>query len=182
MSKNTIWRSKYFCGNEISEYGLDHNRVDYATLAKSFNHILNNDIMGATGWEDWEQENGYIDNSEEIEELEEQREHIENDLTDIDEGLTEIIDPVEVERMRERLAEIEQEIEELENEQDYPPEIFQYFIIDDRGADLLKDYTDEIVYYNNRLDMYVWGVCHWGTSWDYVLTDIKIELDENKTA
>ena len=22
--------------------------------------------------------------------------------------------------------------------------------------------------------MYVWGVTHWGTSWDYVLTDIEI--------
>jgi hypothetical protein len=27
--------------------------------------------------------------------------------------------------------------------------------------------------------MYIWGVTHYGTSWDYVLTDIKIELDED---
>ena len=35
--------------------------------------------------------------------------------------------------------------------------------------------TDEIVYYNEELDMYVWGITHYGTSWDYVLTDIAIK-------
>ena len=34
--------------------------------------------------------------------------------------------------------------------------------------------TDEILFYNETLDMYVWGVTHCGTSWNYVLTDIKL--------
>ena len=38
----------------------------------------------------------------------------------------------------------------------------------------LRDYTDEIIYYHEDLDMYVWGVTHFGTAWDYVLTDIKL--------
>ena len=180
MSK-TVWTSKYFCGNKISDYGLEHHRVDFATLAKSFDAVLNNNIIGATGWEYWEQENGLIDNREEIEELEEETEKLRDILSDYEDGLTEL-DAEEVKETRERLEEIENEIEELENEQDYPPEIFQYFIIDSRGAEILEDYTDEIVFYNNDLDMYVWGVTHWGTSWDYVLTDIKIELDDSKTA
>ena len=60
------------------------------------------------------------------------------------------------------------------NEEDNYYDIYQYYIISERGAVLLKDYTDEIVYYIPVLDMYIWGVTHFGTSWDYVLTDIKI--------
>ena len=179
MSK-TVWNSIYFCGNEVSDYGKEHGYIDYATLAKSFDAVLNNDIIAATGWENWEQENGYIDNSEEIEALEDERDDIESTLSDIDNGLTENIDTVEVDEMRERLQKIDDEIYDLESEQTINDEIFQYYIISSQGAEILEDYTDEIVYYNSDLDMYVWGVTHWGTSWDYVLTDIKIELDENK--
>ena len=53
-------------------------------------------------------------------------------------------------------------------------EVYQYYIITDSGASFLEEYTDEIVYYNQQLDMYVWGITHFGTSWDYVLTDIKL--------
>lgn len=49
------------------------------------------------------------------------------------------------------------------------------FIITKRGFQFLKDYTDELVFYNENLDVYIWGVTHWGTSWDYVLTDIKLD-------
>lgn len=59
-------------------------------------------------------------------------------------------------------------------------EVFQYFIIDANGAEILQTWTDELVYYLPCLDIYVWGVTHYGTSWDYVLTDIKIERGENK--
>ena len=57
-------------------------------------------------------------------------------------------------------------------------EIFQYYIISENGAEILQTWTDEIVYYIPVLDCYVWGVTHYGTSWDYVLTDIKIEMEE----
>lgn len=52
--------------------------------------------------------------------------------------------------------------------------IFSDFIISKRGYEFLADFTDEIVFYNENLDVYVWGVTHWGTAWDYVLTDIKL--------
>lgn len=51
-------------------------------------------------------------------------------------------------------------------------EIFQYFIVDGWGAEIIQNWTDEILFYNEDLDMYVWGVTHFGTAWDYVLTDI----------
>ena len=42
----------YFYGNRISEYGIKQGYVDYATLAKAFDHVLMND---AIGWfNDWE--------------------------------------------------------------------------------------------------------------------------------
>lgn len=61
-----------------------------------------------------------------------------------------------------------------EDEDGYYREVYQYYIITDSGAQFLQDYTDEIVYYHPELDMYVWGITHFGTSWDYVLTDIKL--------
>lgn len=53
-------------------------------------------------------------------------------------------------------------------------EVYQYYIITYHGYKILEELTDEIVYYNEKLDMYVWGITHFGTSWDYVLTDIKL--------
>lgn len=53
-------------------------------------------------------------------------------------------------------------------------EVYQYYIVSDSGARFLEEYTDELVYYNQQIDMYVWGITHFGTSWDYVLTDIKL--------
>lgn len=53
-------------------------------------------------------------------------------------------------------------------------EFYQYYIISDNGAQILSDWTNETVWYNETLDLYVWGVTHWGTSWDYVLTNIKL--------
>lgn len=155
---------KYYYGNAISEYGLKNGRVDYATLSKCFDAVLNNDIMGLTydiGY--WEQVSGIIDNSEEIEELEEKRDELEEENES---------SPSQI--LENELNELNEQIEELENEQDNDPEVFQWFIVDDWGAKLLQDIS-EIVYYNEKLDMYLWGVTHYGTSWDYVLTSIKID-------
>lgn len=55
-------------------------------------------------------------------------------------------------------------------------EVYQYYIITEQGARFLEEYTNELVYYHERLDMYLWGITHFGTSWDYVLTDIKLYI------
>lgn len=65
----------------------------------------------------------------------------------------------------------------FENDED-DMEIFQYYIISNEGATILKEWTNEIVFYNQELDMYVWGVTHYGTSWDYVLTNIPLNYDK----
>ena len=53
------YTDKYFYGNKISGYGLEHGFVDYRTLAKCFDAVLNNDIIQNTvdiGY--WEPVNG----------------------------------------------------------------------------------------------------------------------------
>lgn len=130
--ENYTHKSRYFYGNKISDYGLQHGYVDYATLSKSFNAVLVNDITKLF----------YADINGEYSEAE-------------------IINGFD-----------------YDDENGNPIEIYQYFIISDNGAEILKELTDEIVYYIPLLDCYVWGVTHYGTAWDYVLTDIKIDLSE----
>lgn len=52
--------------------------------------------------------------------------------------------------------------------------VMQDFIISKYGYELLKEYTDELVFYNEDLNVYIWGVTHWGTAWDYELTNVKL--------
>ena len=183
-------KSQYFYGNKISEYGLKNGYVDYATLSKAFDAVLINDITKLFWTEingefyEPEQVNGFIDNSEEIDEITEQLEKLDDLFYEIKERYNESEENSEEEKdlekqldeTQDKIEELKERIEELEREQDENPEIYQYFIISDRGAEILQDLTDEIVYYLPALDVYVWGVTHGGTAWDYVLTDIKIDL------
>lgn len=70
------------------------------------------------------------------------------------------------------------EIEEWDNIDECYSEIYQYYMIDYQGYKTLERFTNEIVFYNEKLDIYLWGITHWGTSWDYVLTDIKLLKEE----
>lgn len=54
-------------------------------------------------------------------------------------------------------------------------DIYQYYLINEDTARRLIEDTNEIIYYHNELDIYILGISHFGTSWDYVLTDIKLE-------
>ena len=99
---------KYYYGNPISDYGLENGRVDYGTLAKAFDAVLNNDIMDLTydiGY--WEQVSGIIDNTDEIEELEEKRDELEEENEN---------NPSQI--LENEINKINDEIEELEREQD----------------------------------------------------------------
>lgn len=157
-------QQKYYYGNAISDYGVEHGYVDYGTLAKAFDAVLNNDIMSLTydiGC--WEQLSGAIDNTDEIEKLEEKRDELEEQNEN---------SPSQI--LENEIYDINDRITELESEQDDELEVFQWFIVDNLGARLLQD-LNEIIYYNEKLDMYLWGVTHYGTSWDYVLTSIKID-------
>lgn len=45
-------------------------------------------------------------------------------------------------------------------------EIFQFYIISDPG--FLLEHTDELVFYDDELHIYVWGITHFGTAWSGV--------------
>lgn len=70
--------------------------------------------------------------------------------------------------------------EDYDDESGEYAEIYQYYIIDDDTARRLIDDTNEIVYYHNRLDIYILGVTHCGTSWGYVLTEFELVETEDR--
>ena len=150
MKRNFVY-GKYFYGNEVSEYGQKYGYVDYRTLAKAFDAVLACGIIRATqDIGEWELENG-------------------SDLYyENNDGDT--LTPEEYDEL---------DPEEQENYWEHYSEIYQYYIISDSGAEILKDFTEEIVFYNDELGLYVWGVTHFGTAWDYVLTGIRCNVKEN---
>lgn len=160
---------KYFYGNEVSEYGLKYGYVDYRTFSKAFDAVLANNIINFGYWEPVSNTEYYVDaagteyneeeRNEKIEELEARRAELE-----------------ELENMSEKeaaeLEEVIENIEALEVPEYKDNEVYQWYIIDSNGAEICEE-AGEIVYYNEELDLYLWGVTHWGTSWDYVLTNIR---------
>ena len=63
----------------------------------------------------------------------------------------------------------------IENGEVEDDEIFQWYIINGEDAETLKHFTSELVFYSEKLDVYVWGITHFGTAWDYVNITIKKE-------
>ena len=172
--------NNYFFGNECSNYAKQNKRVDYHTFSKAFNHVLANDIIKETSnagfyWES-ENESYCEDNDGNI--------YTESKAADRIQELNENIEALEAaqaeaddetgERIQSEIDEINENIEALE-EVRYK-DIFQFYIVDDNGAEILRD-AGETLFYCETLDLYVWGVDHWGTSWDYVLTDIEISYE-----
>ena len=182
----------YFYGNEISNYGKENGYVDYATFAKAFDAVLANDLMSKTDgvagyWEDETEREPYYEDSkgnrytederdELLEKLEERYNNLQLCISDAEERFEyrdEDIFP-KMQEWEKEADEIDDDMLCLQDEQyDHESEVFQWYIIDDNGARICKE-SGEIVYYNEELDLYLWGVTHWGTAWDYVLTDIKI--------
>lgn len=64
-------------------------------------------------------------------------------------------------------------------------EVYQWYIVnvDSWMLDKLKElnFNEIQLFYSDVLEEYILGVTHWGTSWDYVLTDIGYteDLDES---
>ena len=189
MSKIRGVSGNYFYGNEISPYGQEHGYVDYRTLAKAFDAVMCNDIMSKTNgqfgfWEPYCGEECYYEDSEgkwydeseaqeRIDELTERTEEIESRMAELRDADAD--DSEEFRKLEEELSALESDIEELQDPRFY--DFYQYFIVDCYGAGILEE-AGETVWYNETLDLYVWGVTHWGTSWDYVLTNIPCNTGE----
>lgn len=52
-------------------------------------------------------------------------------------------------------------------------DIYQYYIISSDSAERFAEYTNEIVIYNEELDLYLLCVTHWGTPWEGVSANWK---------
>lgn len=51
------------------------------------------------------------------------------------------------------------------------PQVYQSYIITPHGASELINHTDEIVWYNTELEVFIWDITHYGTAWNGVTTD-----------
>lgn len=73
---------------------------------------------------------------------------------------------------------------DIDEESDESIEIYQYYLIDidQYTLEILqqKECKDLIIAWSETLEEYVLFVDHFGTSWDYVMTDIKWTLDYNE--
>lgn len=52
-------------------------------------------------------------------------------------------------------------------------EIYQYYIVSERCADFLQRHTDKLLFYSDKLECYILGVSHFGTSWNMLPTSFK---------
>lgn len=64
------------------------------------------------------------------------------------------------------------------DEDEEPIDVFQYFIISEQGAEMFKDFTNELVYYLTDFDMYLLGVTHFGTPWEGVSANWKEHFED----
>lgn len=159
---------------EVSAYGIENNRVDMAALGRVVGGILNLNIVRMTasaGLGEWEVENGSLyyhrdceGNQYSDQEAQERIEELESLIDEADEDQEE--DVLVWEEDIKSLAECEER------------DIYQCFIIPYSGARILMEDTDEIVLYNEELDMYVWCVTVFGTPWQGVFTNIPLKNPE----
>ena len=77
---------------------------------------------------------------------------------------------------------------DYDEETDEQVDIYQYFIVDFNNwtYKLMTKYKEQfgkefVLYYIEELNLYILGVTHWGTGWDYVLTDIEPSEDIQNT-
>ena len=167
-----------FWGRKLNEEEIKAHRLSYATMSAQFDAVLCNNIVDVDEYIFNNVESGdfrsYYIRGEEVdaETYETEREKIEEVIAEL-EG--------ETYETEEQETIIQNHIKELENElendfEEFEDDIFQYFIVEANALWVLKR-AHELVLYSDKLDVYIWCVKHWGTSWDYVLTSLKVSDD-----
>lgn len=170
---------------QLSEEEKRTGRASYARVLKMYagDMVLCNEIANI---DDSVYENISIDNSEEIEEIEEKIEEIEEKIEALEDQITEESSTESDEEISAKIKELEQEKEELEEEKEelenaaYNTDIYQWYLCN------LSQWQVEnlqargiITSYSNMLDCDIIAVDHWGTAWDYVSTGSELTTDLN---
>lgn len=143
--------------------------MDYATFSEAFSLVYAGDILTKTrelGY--WEQINDRPDCTEEIDELNRQIKDLEMECDSL------YAEGKDTDKLEEQLDALRSELEELE-EDTYDDFICQFFIVDEFGAQLIQECTHDPLFYNEYLDLYVWGITFCGIRWEYALTSIPCD-------
>lgn len=173
MSLDAV-QTEYFFGNKISDYGLENGRVDYGTLAKAFDAVLANTLFEelVRSGAEYDIVNGSVEYHEDGDGNILTPEEAEDKIATLeDQRQEEGIDDDEID-------EIDAEIEQLIKPLYYG--IYQYYVISSAGYKILKHWTDEIVFDFPEYGVMFWGVTHYGTAWNHVLTQIQCPKRQKK--
>lgn len=157
-----------------SNTGIENNRVDEETLFQVIKGISADDIFKKTqeyGIGNWELVNGSLYVHYDCEG---------NDYTDEEaqekiQELEELIDNADEE---DEIAAWKADIQNLEDGVAY--DIHQIYLVSEKAARILIEESDEIVFYNQELNAYVWCITFCGADWSEVLTSIP--LNPERTA
>lgn len=128
--------------------------------------------------------NYYTDNSSKIEILEEKKEQLDEEITDIENDIEELEDgednekeiqvkEEEKEKLEEEIQNIENQIEELEREQDEPNEVYEWWMVSSWLCNKLKEHGEVVLE-----DESIWGRCCTGQAilLDGVISEICTEM------
>ena len=160
-----------------SNTGIENNRVDEETLFQVIKGISADDIFKKTqeyGIGNWELVNGSLYVHYDCEG---------NDYTDEEaqeriQELEELIDNADEEAQADEIAAWKADIQILEHGVAY--DIHQIYLVSEKAARILIEESDEIVFYNQELNAYVWCITFCGADWSEVLTSIP--LNPERTA
>ena len=88
-------------------------------------------------------------------------------------GYWEQVSGYDPEQFREWVSENPNMVTGYDPDDEGEPEIYSWFLVDDDSAELLKN-AGEYVFYNESLDLYAWGLDHFGTPYNGCPTNIRI--------
>ena len=164
----------------FNEYERENKRVSFYNYLRFYNInlILNNNLFDPCEYELYNY-NQLIDNAKK-DYIEENKEELKNLICEniMESDIYNIWD--DIEEIKENVIEdfIKENEENIIDYLNYNYcEVFQWFIINENDINFLMALNCPI-YYNYDKDLYLLGVTHWGTGWDYCLTPIKI-IDNN---
>ena len=153
-------------GQDLNEEEIKTQTISYLTLANSFQNIMCNNIINDEYFQE-ELTSELYSHYENI-----TKEYTTEELFEECECHGIIDDDTTLADFKENEEENKRELIE-EYARNY--EAFQFYIVDDGARKWIEAFTDDLVVYNQTLELDIWCITHWGTSWSIVPTDRTIQ-------